>query len=62
MTLHELSVSDAPSCGVILMTRVIIYDHNIFILHAPRVVIYSIGVTHDNRHIFIVQVTDGPPG
>ncbi len=49
--LIELSVSDAPSSWVILMAVGIIYGHDIFVIHAPRVVIYSPGVIHDNRHL-----------
>jgi hypothetical protein len=63
MTRLESSVSDAKSCGVILTTRGVIYNHDIFIIYAPRVVsyalrnIYSIGITHDDCHIFIVKAT-----
>ncbi len=49
--LLELTVSDAPSSWVILMAVGIIYGHDIIVVHAPRVVIYSTCVIHDDRHL-----------
>ncbi len=49
----RVASSDAPSCGVILTTRGVIYDYGIFIIYATRVIIYSTGITHDDCHNFI---------
>jgi hypothetical protein len=58
MTLVELTESDVPSCGVILMTLEVSFTIIIcFIIYAPRVInyaprnIYSTGSTHDNHHL-----------
>jgi hypothetical protein len=51
-------ISDAPSCGIILVTLDgVIGNHTIFIIYAPRVInyaprnIYSAGVTHDDHQL-----------
>jgi hypothetical protein len=62
MTLLELSVSEAPSCGIILTTRSVIYEYGIFIIHATRVIIYSKCFTHNDFHIYCSMGFSGSKG
>ncbi len=56
--IRMMAVSDAPSCGIILVTLEVSLAHILFfIIYAPRVInyaprnIYSTGVTHDDHHL-----------